>query len=596
MSEVTYLMDDNAYRSALTAAQWQQLYDYQTAFGVRMVRIDVFPTADFGSAAADAGGAGCCDNIEQLISYTNATGFPTANLKTGVTLSTIGLYHYPAKIVDATTTWQIAKFGPASTFTSDTVAAVINRFPNGAGHREQMVFFISWGSNWSPTSNYLQHGYIQWMTRGLYAGFRRIYFNTQIDDVHLETELYEPAGVDFRISPSDLSFHASWMADINSRLPAGSKYIVELGHNGNGNIENATGIAENSGKTSTCPDKNLIEYADQIDTALEFQKPLGTGTNIWPTSPATFASTITCMKLDSLFSWLNTPANRDKYAHLSHTYTHEALNNATYSDVNKEITFNQAWLKTGGIDAAAVFSANGLIPPAITGLHNGDAIKAWLDNGIKYVVGDNTRPVLMNAENSFWPLTSTVAANGYAGLEIVPRWATTIYYNCDLPSCTVNEWIKTSAGSGDFTTLLNDARSVNSMHLLGLHHDPFMFHQANLRTDVPQLTINGKKGTYSLLMAWTETVLQEMVRLTSWPVITKKHDDIAKDFIDRRTRDHCGYAIDWNYTPDGKAIAGVTVRATGNTCSVPIPVTVPGPVTSTNGFKTEQVRFFVASL
>jgi hypothetical protein len=29
-------------------------------------------------------------------------------------------------------------------------------------------------------------------------------------------------------------------------------------------------------------------------------------------------------------------------------------------------------------------------------MHNADAIKAWMDNGIKYVVGDNTRTPLVN--------------------------------------------------------------------------------------------------------------------------------------------------------------------------------------------------------
>jgi hypothetical protein len=95
-----------------------------------------------------------------------------------------------------------------------------------------------------------------------------------------------------------------------------------------------------------------------------------------------------------------------------------------------------------------------------------------LDNGIKWVVGDNTRSILMNQQNPFWPQISTVAVNGYPGMIIMPRWATTIYYNCDQPDCTLHEWIHTSGGSGDFQHLLDDARAVNSMHLLGLHWDP----------------------------------------------------------------------------------------------------------------------------
>lgn len=191
---------------------------------------------------------------------------------------------------------------------------------------------------------------------------------------------------------------------------------MELGHNGNGDIEAATDTS------SVCKPDTAIEYADQIDTALEFQKPLGTGTDIWPKTPTSYNWSLTCAQQDSLASWFMVTANRDAFAHVSHTFTHEALNNATYADANKEIFFNVAWMKQVGIYNAQRFSPAGLIPPAITGLHNGDVIKAWLDNNIKNVVGDNTRPVLMNQQNEFWPLISTVASNGYAGLTIVPRW------------------------------------------------------------------------------------------------------------------------------------------------------------------------------
>jgi hypothetical protein len=44
--------------------------------------------------------------------------------------------------------------------------------------------------------------------------------------------------------------------------------------------------------------------------------------------------------------------------------------------------------------------------------------------------------------------------------------------------------------------------------------DRYMFHQANLRVnDVPQTTVVGKQGKYSLLMTWVETVAAEMMRL-----------------------------------------------------------------------------------
>jgi hypothetical protein len=88
--------------------------------------------------------------------------------------------------------------------------------------------------------------------------------------------------------------------------------------------------------------------------------------------------------------------NRDNFLHLSHTFTHEEENNATYSDVLREITWNQKWADQIGLSSAKGWSSRGIIPPAITGLHNADALRAWSENGIVNVVGDNTRPVLRN--------------------------------------------------------------------------------------------------------------------------------------------------------------------------------------------------------
>jgi len=99
--------------------------------------------------------------------------------------------------------------------------------------------------------------------------------------------------------------------------------------------------------------------------------------------------------LDQLKVWWATASNLNAFAHLSHTFTHEDEDNATYFDVNNEISWNQAWLKQVGIASATKFS-KGLIPPGITGLHNGDALRAWAANGVTQVVGDNTRPALLN--------------------------------------------------------------------------------------------------------------------------------------------------------------------------------------------------------
>jgi hypothetical protein len=78
----------------------------------------------------------------------------------------------------------------------------------------------------------------------------------------------------------------------------------------------------------------------------------------------------------------------------------------------------------------------------------------------------------------------------------------------------VKEWIDTSAGKGNITDLLELEKSTNVRHLLTLHHDAFMFHQANLMyRNAPKYTINGVTAQLSLLQAWVETIVQEFVRL-----------------------------------------------------------------------------------
>ncbi|KAN0102256.1 hypothetical protein V8E51_012766 [Hyaloscypha variabilis] len=586
LSEVSYNYGASlGFQSALSAAQWASLYQYQSDFGVYMVRMDAFPGPAFGTRAL----GGCCNStVEQLISISDISKFPGSGLQVGAGLSTTGLWHYPANITDSTIAIEFAQFAPAASsgYPNFSTAGVINNIDG----RQQMVFFINFASDWSYTSVLLQHAWISWLTRGLYAGYRRINLNTQVDDMFLDTDIYSPNGTTYQVTTDDLDEHIDWMKDINAnRLTPGSDYFIEVGHNGNGNIEDA---ASNDPR-ELCTEVGEIQLSQPnqvVLTPLEFVKPLGTGTNQWPSTPATFNWTTKCSNLDALYQWWTVPTNLNSYAHISHTFTHELEDNATYFDVYREITFNQAWLNQSKISGATMFSFNGIIPPAITGLHNGDAIRAWHDAGIRNVVGDNTRPSLMNSQNEMWPLMSTVEANGFAGMQISGRWATNIYYNCQLPDCCVLEWIATSAGKGNYSDMLELETRTNVRHLLGLHHDAFMFHQANLNyVTAPLMTVNGNEDTFSLLQVWVETITAELSRLVTWPIISQKQDDFAAGFMNRMTRDQCSPSLEWAINPIAKNITGVTLTTTNNTCAASIPVTFPGSVTNTQGFTAEQI-------
>jgi hypothetical protein len=58
-----------------------------------------------------------------------------------------------------------------------------------------------------------------------------------VDDMFLESDIYSPANTTYQVTTADLAVYAPWMTSVNSRLPAGSNYTMEICYNGNGNIE-----------------------------------------------------------------------------------------------------------------------------------------------------------------------------------------------------------------------------------------------------------------------------------------------------------------------------------------------------------------------
>ncbi|KAF8858726.1 hypothetical protein BDZ45DRAFT_704640 [Acephala macrosclerotiorum] len=321
LSEVSYADLNGNYTSTLTSAQWSTLYTYQRTFGARMVRLDVVPSAATGTMALGS----CCDGtLEQWMAISDETQFSTAGIVVGAGLGMKGLCYYPASISNSTLAKAFALFGTTTGFTSNTVTGAINNFGGGRQQLiEKMVFFLGFAADWSTTSIILQHTWIHWATRGLF------------DDMFLTSPIYSDGT--FRVGPADLVPHITWMAAVNAKLPTGSNWTMEVGHNGNGNIGSSNNIDLTA--IPTCGN-GPISYAAQPDptaATLEYVKPPGSGTSLWPDSAAKYPYSLACVQLDPLQNWWTKPANRD-----------------------------------------------------------GDALQAWSDNGLVNAVGDNTRPVLLN--------------------------------------------------------------------------------------------------------------------------------------------------------------------------------------------------------
>lgn len=245
-------------------------------------------------------------------------------------------------------------------------------------------------------------------------------------DIWNVTTLPDPEGQRSRINTSDLTNHIQWATEFQSTLNPGSVYFMETGFNGNGNMDYVGGL--NTQAAENCPSSLSVDDPIGPSQNAEWIKPLGTGVNMWPPNTQ-YNWSLSCVLMDPLAKFFQTPANLNGFAWTSHTFTHEELENSTYYDTYNQMYYNILHAQALGIDKATRWSNNSFIPPSISGMHNGDALSSFVANGVKGSVGDATRPAINNQINKNWPLYTTVAENGYDGFIIIPRWATRIYYN-----------------------------------------------------------------------------------------------------------------------------------------------------------------------
>ncbi|KAI8849411.1 hypothetical protein BC829DRAFT_416857 [Chytridium lagenaria] len=560
------------FRSLLTDAQWAQIYEYQYKYNVRLIALNDIPgnAGSMGYTARAYGTWGTSD--EHTISLTSAELGNRAGLKTNFQLPTTGLFHIPGTIVNSSAVTPFLSFSTlGSAWPEATIAGVIYNITDGPYPREQMSFFLPFGS-WSSTCLIISHLWVQWGTRGTYNGFRRI--------------IATATDVRFRTSTADMDGVIAWSNDFNSRLPSGSSFKLELAFNGNGILESVDQIKKTA---------HLIDFnPDLTDAPLDWKKPLGTGISLWSNPPPNRNAYINDLSADPLFSYFkNSPSNTQAFFWNSHTFTHEILNNNTYQDTINELTFNYHMAQQIGLtNYPNIWSNESMVTPGISGFFNGDALKALMDFGIKAAVGDSSRPKTLNSSNPvFWPMITTVEANGYAGFIGIPRSATNIYFNLQRDLQPGNP------GQFSFDFLVKSDVDRVTRLLVGLSWMPYMFHQANLRTADAVPLLNPGTGTtapISLLAYWVESVFSNLYKYVTWPVLSLKSDDFTRKFNERALYENCGvrtYFTGVRNTTTGKTFVSSLKAESTNTCTAPftVPVARENVVVTGSTYTFEQI-------
>ncbi len=484
--DLTYLKADGINESALTTTQWDELKKYERDFQVRRVSLNTYPIPALGVQPLSNVDNGAPNSL-----FLNRVGEkldPAMVDQINVPLE--DSWQYPSTMLASSTVSEPFLFFTKQYFASRAaaVAGVISTFPDT---REQMHFFFS-QSSYSRGSTIIAPMWINWLTRGVYVGKRRIYFNIQVDDVFLSTQLWNPAKAKNKDVPAKL--HRTTIYDIESFLKfqknvmqptaRNSDYQVELAYNGVG--VNAFGG----------PSKDLLfQYMVQNS---------------------------------SDFNWV------------SHTYNHFALDTLSYSKVMSEIKDNLSLTSTLLRGKMQYFSPKSMVTPGITGFFNGEALKAFMDSGITNLIGDNSRKEL-SPDNLYSAKLTTKEANGYEGVLIVPRYPTEIYFNVSSPDELLSEYNSINGVAGgegavnSIDTILERESKKVSNFLLRFQYDPYMFHQANMRAFPYRGNIE------SLLSLWMKSVVYKVRNYTDLPILNVKFDDLADLYLQRMKFEKCGF-------------------------------------------------------
>ncbi|KAJ3110081.1 hypothetical protein HDU96_006925 [Phlyctochytrium bullatum] len=584
------------FASTLTTAQWEQIYAYQIKYSVRTVILNdvpgargVYPTVK--PAKETNGGTG----EVQEVTISDSSLASLAGLKTGVGLSTAGLYHIPATISSssAVQVTEFLRFNPLPpSWPSATTAGAILKHNTT---REEMIFYMAFGS-WSTTSVAMSHLWVQWASRQVYNGFRRIYATPQIDDVFLVTEGEDVDGktIAYRNKPADIDGIISWQSSFGSSLPSGSSFKVELAYNGNGVMEQVA---------STNPNYYIDVNPDFTEAPNEYINPAGAGVKQWPTNPFTNWDNGVLLK-DPLYAYFaGNSGNLRSFFWVSHTFTHQNFNKNTYDDTVKEITTNQKLAESPYLSLdknSDVWSKSSMVTPSISGLFNGDCLRGLVASGVVAAVGDSSRPALQNPSRPlWWPVITSAGSNGYGGFTIVPRQSLNVFFNSS------NEQANTRLYNKIYYDILKQIprpatteevwqAEITRMTrlLMALSWQPYskcfstlsepelIFHQANLRNaDLP--------GKQSLLQLWFEKVFDSYKRIADWPVVSLKQDDLTRKFLERLQYETANVKVVADVS--GNQLKGFTVTA-GSDCRAPITVPAGAGGASASGASVQSER------
>jgi len=407
------------------------------------------------------------------------------------------------------------------------------------------------------------HLWISWTNYGIIDGFRRLYFGIQIDDFFINNPFNYTKGTEYRSSIQDMKNLAEWQKEITKqRMPNGSDFKIELAYNGMYVLI----IADHK--------QHISQEYESINNPYTYVFPMDEeGTHKWPETFDSDWDDAALRKGDKLYDYFaQNPEAQDNFYWLTHTFSHHNLNSASFHDADVEISYN---IKIAddpylGMYKRPCFSQHSIVCPEISGMHNGHTLEAFKKNNIFYGVGDTSRADL-NPDNFYFPLITNKTTSNFDGFYVIPRQPTEMYWDCSTPEQILELYKKRTGEEETWDEHVRKDIENSVKNFINLRHDPYMFHEGNLRNeDAAEIEINGVKGKFGLMQQWVENMVVEIRKYLEWPLITKKMDDLAQTYALRINQTEC--VPNYTMVIDDKTlkISEIKVASTTGQCTVPL--------------------------
>ncbi len=456
-------------QDTFTAAEWELLHEYERDFSVRESVLKGFPATTAGRT--DYGMGTVTVSEPEDLPLTGTWTPAAAAVFTGVD-TTADLE------VDIFSYRHSSRFDPNVVVTpllndAATGASLVSQIDYADG-RQVLLSTVN-QLDVLRHSQVLSYGFIDFATRGVHLGARRIHLSTHVDDLFASSPLWdadenENSTDRYRVDPAGLSYTVAGQAAIVANFATLSEFEIEMAFNG-------VGV-----------------------------------TDIDPLTAAAVGDA-------DAFGWLN------------HTFTHRNLdteNGAGHAAIVDEINRNlNTWQQRGfpGLPGAAA----SLVTGEHSGLANGDTpypaglnpglASAMTQTGVRYISSDASRA---NQDvEQYIPGTSVV---------MLPRYPTAVFFNVNTPElmqdeydylnrerhienggnpCTIPGAVCEERSYGE---ILDAEASVSVTHMLSGKAWPHYFHQANLHD------YDAEGDGASLLIDWIQAVMTEYEQHMQLPV------------------------------------------------------------------------------